>query len=147
MNNIQHSLYLFLAILVILSISACGTSQADLDATATQDTIAMHATENFQTPRDVPVPTSTPTTVPTDTPTPTATFTPTPTITPTPTPTPDPDPNAMIDWQQLDLPPEIVAIAPGTLGIEQGAMAFSLTIDDEPIIYLIEENFAFMDED
>jgi hypothetical protein len=147
MSNIQHWLYLNLAILVILLITACGPSQADLDATATQDTMAINATKTAQAPTDTPVPTSTPTTVPTDTPTPTATFTPTPTITPTPTPIPDPDPNAMLDWNALNLPPDFVAIEPGDLVIEQGAMAFGMTVNAEPVVYSIENNFAMSNDE
>lgn len=135
-----------IALMLTLLICACGPSQAQLDGTATQSALAIQGTQTAEAPTSTPIHTNTPTatTTPTETPTPTATYTPTPTL--TPTPTPDPDPNAMLDWQQLNLSPQIVSIAPGTLGIEQGAMAFSYTENDEPIIYPIEGNFAFMDE-
>ena len=145
MYNLTRGLFLSLAILVFLLISACGPNQTDLDGTATQDTAAQHSTQTALAPTDTPIPTSTPSPLPTDTPTPTATFTPTPTY--TPTPTPDPDPSAMLDWRTLNLPQGYVALPPGNIGIEPGAMAFGMTVDDEPVIYSIESSFAMSNDD
>jgi basic membrane protein A len=81
-----------LLVVTALLLSACGTSQEDLDATATQIAAEIFATQTAQAPTATPTftPTPTPTDTPTLTPTPTPTDTPSPTPTPTPTPTPPP---------------------------------------------------------
>jgi len=76
--------------IVLLSIAlvACGPSQAELDATATQAAADTFGTQTAQAPTATPTFTPSPTATATNTPTPTFTATPTntPTITPTPTP-------------------------------------------------------------
>lgn len=70
---------------------ACGPSQAELDAWATETVVSVHATQTAEAPTHTPTITSTPTYTftPTYTPTatPTRTLTPTHTLTPTITPT------------------------------------------------------------
>jgi hypothetical protein len=87
-----------------LGVAACGPSQAELDASATQIAAQVFATQTAAgptwtntptvTPTATATPTDTPTATPTDRPTPTdtptATPTDTPTLTPTPTGTPTP---------------------------------------------------------
>ena len=83
--------------LFVLGISAlmvsCGPNQEEMDATATQFTANIFATQTAEAP------TITPTPLPTST----STFTPTPTLTPTITPTPTPDSNALFGgvWHRL----------------------------------------------
>ena len=67
-------------------LTACGPSQAERDATATQAELNAGATQTAQAPTATLTPSPTATTTPTPTRTPTATPTDTPTITPTPTP-------------------------------------------------------------
>lgn len=73
---------------------ACGPSQAELDAWATETVASMHATQTAEAPTHTPRPTSTPTH--TSTPTYTPTATPTRTLTPTRTPTPSITPTATL---------------------------------------------------
>lgn len=75
-----------LVLLLILFVCACGPSQAELDATATQAAKDQHGTQTAQAPTATPTHTNTPT--PTNTATPTATQTPTASPTSTPTPLP-----------------------------------------------------------
>lgn len=72
--------------LVAALLSACGPSQAELDATATQVAADIFATQTAQAPTATATFTPSPTftATPTDTPTPTPTDTPLPTSTPTP---------------------------------------------------------------
>jgi len=147
MNSISRYISPSIVIVMILLLCACGPSQSQLDETATQEAVSMHSTQTAVAPTSTSTSTSTntPPPTPTETPTPTITSTPEPTL--TPTSTPDPDPNAMIDWKELNLPQNFVALPPGDLGIEQGAMSFGMTVNDEPVIYPIEGNFAFSNDD
>ena len=74
--------------LVALFLPACGPSQLEIDATATQSAANDYATQTANAPTATMTPTMTPT--PTETPTPTPTITPSPTSTPVPTDTPVP---------------------------------------------------------
>lgn len=82
MRNASFTIMILLSIVVL--ISACGPSQAELDTTATQMTANNFASQTAQAPTvtSTPPPSLTPTTTPTIAPTPTNT----PTIMPTPTP-------------------------------------------------------------
>ncbi len=88
----------FATILLLIGVmaSACGPSQAALDATATQVAANIFATQTAQAPTATPTftPSATPTATPepTSTPLPTHTPTPIPTSTPTHTPVPTPTP-------------------------------------------------------
>jgi hypothetical protein len=82
----KRSSYLLVLLLVCVALSGCGPSQAELDATATQVSADVFATQTAQAPTSTP--TYTPSPTPTMTPTPTATLTATPTPTNTPTSTP-----------------------------------------------------------
>jgi hypothetical protein len=73
-------------LLLGLVVAACGPSQAELDANATEIAAQVFATQTAV----APTPTHTPTVTPTATDTPTATLTPTATPTDTPTDTPTP---------------------------------------------------------
>lgn len=79
-------------ILLILNLTGCGPSEAELAATATQVAHVIFATQTAEAPTFTPTPTatSTSTNTPTSTPTETPTATATPTQTPTPTLTPSP---------------------------------------------------------
>jgi hypothetical protein len=96
----KRSSYLLVLLLVGVALSGCGPSQAELDATATQESAAAYATLTAQaptvtptyTPSPTPTRTATPSATPTSTNTPTPTATPTPTNTPTNTPTATPTP-------------------------------------------------------
>ncbi|MCU0485511.1 MAG: hypothetical protein MUC85_05310 [Anaerolineales bacterium] len=79
---------IFGSFLVGLVLIACGPSQAERDATATQAILNDHATQTAKAPTATL--TFTPSPTATVTPTPTHTLTPTPTDTPTITPTPTP---------------------------------------------------------
>ncbi|OQY16467.1 MAG: hypothetical protein B6I35_15810 [Anaerolineaceae bacterium 4572_32.2] len=78
--------------LMILSLTACGPSQAELDAEATESATASFATQTAEAPTHTPTitVTHTPTATQTPTATPTSTRTPTPSRTATPTRTPTP---------------------------------------------------------
>jgi len=84
--------------MISIFFTACGPSQAELDATATQAAAEQFATQTADAPTTTPTFTSTstqtPTFTPTLTPTPTPTFTPTSTPTQTPTATTTPTPKA-----------------------------------------------------
>jgi len=82
-------LFTLIVILVGLSLVACGSSQAKLNAQATEIVASIFATQTAGAPSTA-TPTFTPTLTPTATDTPTATFTPSPTATPSPTQTPTP---------------------------------------------------------
>ena len=147
---------IFVCIVICSIIIACGPSQAELDETATQDAIAMFATQTAGaptatlTPSITPSPTNTPTVTPspTHTPTDTPTITPTPTNTPTATPTPVPDANAMLDWQQLGLPSGFVAISPDNFGIGMGDEDITISFGDgTKKTYEIDNSFVFADEE
>lgn len=89
-------------LLAAIILAACGPSQAELDAQATQIAANLAATQTAEAPTFTPTaistntptntPTATHTPLPTDTPTPTSTHTPTATPTHTPTPTDTPVP-------------------------------------------------------
>lgn len=91
-SNSNQKIHLLLTVLFLLVIflPACGPSQAEIEATATQAAVSMYATQTAEAPTATTIPTSTPTPQPTDTPTPSPspTSTPEPTATPTPTPVP-----------------------------------------------------------
>ena len=92
--NKQKTLFITSAgLAIIVIINACGPSQAELDATATQAAVAMFATQTAEAPTATLTPTNTltPTSKPTDTPTSTPTAMPTNTPNPTNTPTTTPD--------------------------------------------------------
>lgn len=80
--KIRIQLFLILS-LILANLTACGPSQADLNATATQISVADHATQTALAPTATvtvtPSPTTTPTSTPTRTPSPTQTNTPIPT--------------------------------------------------------------------
>jgi hypothetical protein len=83
------------AVLIVISmiggvLAACGPSQADVNATATQVAINGSATQTALAPTATPTKTPTPTATSTPTATATPTLTPTPVNTPTITPTPVP---------------------------------------------------------
>lgn len=93
---------MYMKVLVVLAcllagavLAACGPSQAELDAQATEIAASIFGTQTAEAPTSTftptPTPTFTPTSTPTDTPTPTFTPTPAPTSTPTPTPVPPTD--------------------------------------------------------
>lgn len=97
MNQTRTLLSILACMVTIMLLSACGPSQAELDAAATQAASEEYATQTAEaptattTPTDTPIPTKTPlpptyTPEPTDTPVP-PTSTPVPTATPTPGPT------------------------------------------------------------
>jgi hypothetical protein len=89
-SNQKIHLLLTVLFLLVIFLPACGPSQAEIEATATQAAVSMYATQTAQAPTATTIPTSTPTPQPTDTPTPSPspTSTPEPTATPTPTPVP-----------------------------------------------------------
>jgi hypothetical protein len=78
--------FTLMLLVTVMLLTACGPSQQDLDATATQNAANTFATLTAEAPTLTPTSTNTP--LPTDTPTPT--LTPSPTLTPTPTATPEP---------------------------------------------------------
>jgi S1-C subfamily serine protease len=82
----RKALLILMSLLIVTGLAACGPSQAELDARATQIAANVFATQTAQ----APTPTPTPTLTSTFTPTPKPTLTPTATLTPTPTPTPTP---------------------------------------------------------
>ena len=98
MKTTSPQIWFSLLVLIVLSIflSACGPSQAELDATATQGAADNFATQTAQAPTATATFTPSPTATATFTPSPTATATPTstpiPTLTPTPPPTNTPTP-------------------------------------------------------
>lgn len=98
MNSNTFGKILVIGFLILLFSTACGTSQADLDATATKAMAKEFAKKTEEAPTATPLPTDTPvptyTPAPSDTPepTPTSTASPTPTITNTPAPTNTPEP-------------------------------------------------------
>jgi hypothetical protein len=63
-------LLLSILLILLLALVACGPSQEELDATATQDAANAAATQTAAAPTATPRPTDTPTPQPTDTPTP-----------------------------------------------------------------------------
>jgi len=101
----QRSCVLVILLLGVV-LSACGPSQSERDAQATQIVANIFATQTAEAPTptptftvtSTPMPTPTNTPTPTDTPTatPTPTLTPTPTYTPTDTPTPTNTPTPTI---------------------------------------------------
>lgn len=122
---------LFLApviVLVMVFLSACGPSEEEQNATATQIAANIFGTQTAEAPTYTPTPlptetptptnTATPTSTPTDTPT--ATPTPLPTDTPTVTPTPTPDLVIIVpDIEDLDpsfeeVSPEMMEVFGGT---------------------------------
>ena len=94
MNKKVFSVLIYLLAVIILA--ACGPSQAELDAQATQVAADLSATQTAEAPTPTPTPTVTSTNTPTATHTPLPTNTPTPTSTHTPpaTPTFSPTPTA-----------------------------------------------------
>lgn len=118
-SNSNQKIHLLLTVLFLLVIflPACGPSQAEIEATATQAAVSMYATQTAEAPTATTIPTSTSTPLPTDTPTPSPspTSTPEPTATPTPTPEPTAAPpipmegfSSMIDGliYELEIPEE-----------------------------------------
>lgn len=129
MNNGRRFLKTICFLFLCMMAASCGPSPEELAATSAAETAAA----------------ASPTPLPTSTPTPT--FTPTPTPTLTPTPLPDPDPKAMLKWREVGFPDGIIAIPPGVRGVEEGAYAFSLIINDGSIKeYYISGSFAFNDD-
>jgi hypothetical protein len=130
--NISNTPALGIAILsASIFLAACGPSQDSLNATATQ--IAAWA---FMT-QTAAAPTATHTPAPTSTATPTL----------TPTPTPPPSAQAMLRWQELALPAAFLPFPPENLGIEEGALAYSLTSDGKTLDHPIAGSFLFADEE
>lgn len=136
---------LILLLSFFLLLTACGPSQQSLDSTATQAAAWLFITQTAGAPTSTPTPT--PTEKPTSTPTLTPTSTTTPTATITPTPTPRPDAMAMLRWQDLNLPTSFKARSPSNLGIEAGAIAYSIIKGGEEILYSIYNSFLFEDKD
>ncbi len=91
MNKKTSRILVYLLLMGVI-LSACGPSQAELDAQATQSAADAFATQTAEAPTPTPTPTVTLTPTPTFTPTPVPTDTPTPTATPIPTDTPTPIP-------------------------------------------------------
>ncbi len=89
MKKYRISIWLGVIATSLLLLCACGPSQQDLDATATQEAASNFATQTALAPTATQTSTSTPTPTVTYTPTVTHTPTPIPTDTPTPTETPD----------------------------------------------------------
>lgn len=132
MNRDKTLLSILGLLLTISLLSACGPSQAELDATASQAAAVMFATQTAEAPTSTPIPTSTPT----------------PTKIPTATPTPQPDPNAMLGWKLLELPSTFIAISPDGYGTGSGDEAFTINLGDgTQKTYLIENSFVFFDEE
>lgn len=138
---ITRSLLIRLFLFVSFILSACGTSQAELEATASVEAANVFTTQTALVPTDTP--TFTPT--PTDTPTPTLTYTPTPT--PTRTPTPTATPNLTATAYEATIEAVLVtqhveqtataAVAEKRAKIITGGL---LTLDDLPT------GFTFLDE-
>lgn len=137
-------------------LTACGPSQAELDATATQFTANIFATQTAQAPTSTstPTPTHTPTLTPTFTST--ATFTPTSTASPTSTPTLEPGTvitstldngwvlyEAVADGFAIALPPEWIHIGlnPSTF---KDLLAIEAELDPEMGEILESETFRNM---
>jgi len=111
----QQKLFVSLCLLASIILTACGPSQTELDAQATEITAHIFATQTAKAPTPTmvhtPVPTHTSTPTRTPTPLPTSTHTPTstpqptntprPTRTPTPTHTPRPSPTPTSDLKTL----------------------------------------------
>ncbi len=111
---------------------ACGVSQVNVDATATQAAANNFATQTAQVPTATK--TFTPTTTPTTTPTPTQIPTSTPTKTPTITPTPAPG-VADLAPTIYDLPPGFEPMPPDLLiemqkQFPEGVTAFAFSNDE-----------------
>jgi branched-chain amino acid transport system substrate-binding protein len=116
MNAKTFLVFLCLSTGVVLA--ACGPSQEELDAQATEIAANVFATQTAEAPTVTPTftpsppPTATPTSTPTETatatpsPTPTRTPSPTPSHTPSPTPTPD---LCAIAITQEDLPADFIS--------------------------------------
>lgn len=116
-----------ISLLISVILSACGPSQAELDATATQVAANIFATQTAQAP------TATPTFTPSPSPTATPTATPTPTSTPTITPTPTPRLLA-VALTLGDLPAGFKAMPPEQIrnteqNLPKGASAFGFSND------------------
>ncbi len=128
--------FISISLLIVIMVSACGPSQAALDATTTQIAADIFATQTAQAPTITPTftPSLTPTLTwtPTRTPLPTNTSTPIPTSTPTRTPTPTPRPAPLllsVALTQDDLPAGFKAVPAAQLqSLEQrlpgGSVAF-----------------------
>ena len=99
----KPSLILTLLLMAVL-VSACGPSQAELDAQATKVAAAIFATQTAEAPTATPTPTPTPS--------PTST----PTDTPAPSPTPLPDLSGAVLMLD-DLPPGFAAMPLEQLGL------------------------------
>jgi hypothetical protein len=87
---VKKGLSTLVCLLGCLASVACGPSQAELDARATQTMASVNATQTAEAPTRTPTPTFTPTQTATPTYTLTPTYTPTATATRTPTHTPTP---------------------------------------------------------
>jgi len=107
--------------LLVLLLVACGPSQAEMEAHATQVAAAIFATQTAEAP------TPTPTLMPTNTPKPTPTPTPTPIPTPTPTPMPDLSDMALtLD----DMPPGFEELNPEAVGISEKTLYGELPVEN-----------------
>jgi regulation of enolase protein 1 (concanavalin A-like superfamily) len=117
--------FISLFLLTIVLLSACGPSQSQLDATATQDIANLYSTQTAQAP----------TATASLTPSLTATTTPTSTAVPTDTPTPSPTPAPL--WMSAglvldDFPEGFTVMAPEDLsnlqaGVPSNAVSFGFT--------------------
>ncbi len=135
-----HVILTLAVLLITVTLSACGPSQAEQDATITRIAADVLATQTAEAPTltftPTPTATSTPTPTPTLTPTPTPTPIPTSTSTPTVTPTPGPDLSEAVLTLE-DLPPGFEAIPPDEFGFTKE----DLSQED----FTVEETFIFME--
>ncbi len=137
------------AILTLLLVAgllvACGPSEEELNATATQNAANIFATLTAEapTPTHTPTITPTPTPSPTNTPTPTATATatPRPSATPTITPTPTPDLSSMMLTLD-DLPPGFEEV-PGEM-MEFFAGGGITGVFDSSAAFMLQDPFHFL---
>ena len=135
--------FVWICLLTSAILVACGPSQAELDAQATEVAANIFATQTAEAPTPTFTPTSTPTPTFTPTQTPTPTKTPTPTFTPTSTPTPTftPTPTATPLPRRLDNGEYINRVdwfhGEGELEIDNGtsldAVAVLTTLTEEPL--------------
>jgi hypothetical protein len=130
---------IYVLMIFVVCISACGPSPEELQATATQAAAAEFATQTAIAP------TATATCTPTLTPTMTPTLTSTPTLTPTPTPMPNPD--AMLNWKKLELSDGFIAEDPSKRGIFPGENAFQFKKGDRTFTKNIKNSFYFVNKD
>ena len=89
-SNQKIHLLLTVLFLMVIFLPACGPSQSEVEAAASQTAFSMFATQTAEAPTATTIPTSTATPIPTDTPSPSPSPTSTPEPTATLTPTPEP---------------------------------------------------------